>query len=405
MWDVSLVPDRSYRFVRLFILSIATILSIAWLSIVVLNKEDRLFNWDRVAYVALVLRERGVSNDQIRTETYKTLKHEWPISAYAQVTGVGIKNPQSAEYMRLCSQDDKALISQLSFYQSRYAYVLTIDLLERLGLSFTNCFYLLSFLPSVGIVLAFACFLRKNHGEFFAPVILLFTTYSLIFARLPQFGTPDALCAFLFVGGLLWVFESVNPVKGLLLLMLSVLIRPDNALTVVITSFLILFRNHDKKYVYYYIVNMGVSIAMLYIFDKLSGAYPLRVLLYNSLVSPLAYPTDTIISWTWTDHVAALRSNLHELRIAITPSILFIGGAILSLKLFQGTQKRTVLLLILASIVVSSVKYLLMPHVEYRYYIFSSFIALIGLSIAACKGNTEYRTLGTALDTATQPSK
>ncbi len=211
-----------------------------------------LYNWDMLAYMALVVQEDHSDTNQIREITYKAAQDNIPAVDYEHL--VGVTNRKDL------SENSEAFFNKLPFYAVKPMYIKMVSLFYKAGFSLPMATVLPSIIFYLAIGLLFFYWLLKYLKliwAFSASLSIMFSGFMVFMARL---STPDCLSAFLLLSAFYFIIERPSLKWTFFFLILSEFARLDNILPCVfILSFLFFSRKWQRK------INLAWYLLMLVI--------------------------------------------------------------------------------------------------------------------------------------------
>lgn len=176
------------------------------------------YNWDMVAYVATALENRAADANDLHARTWAEIE---PGARESQLYHLRYSNP----YNRHQWENPADFQSQLSMYRVKIAYIALLRWLEPItGLA--NAAILLSVLPAFG--LGMLCLYWLWREDSLQAAVLLAPALALAdFTHMTTAATPDMLLALVSLGAI-YLLARGRELPACLLLIASVLVRPDN---------------------------------------------------------------------------------------------------------------------------------------------------------------------------------
>ncbi|WP_202304495.1 hypothetical protein [Mesorhizobium sp. L-8-10] len=176
------------------------------------------YNWDMVAYVAAALEDRHPDPAELHAETWKRVSEG---ASQSQLYHLQYGTP----YNKHQWENPADFQSQLSMYRVKVAYVALIEALEPLT-GLVKASMLLSILPSLALGALCLWLLGRDdalQGAFLLAPVLMLAGY----AHMTTAVVPDMLVSFVSLLAIL-LFASKRDIAACVVLLVSVLIRPDN---------------------------------------------------------------------------------------------------------------------------------------------------------------------------------
>lgn len=293
--------------------------ALALLSIAVgvnLRLATPFYNWDLVGYIAAVYAYSEDDAQAIHRKTFQELKENLPERAYREITG-------PSRYRTEIARNPEYLAQQIPAYSVKPAYPALMLLLKKAGIDLVSASVLISKLSYLGIAsvlfLWFCATLPPVHSSLITWVIISIPSV----LDLARFSTPDALSTLLILISLALFMERRQTEPALVLMVVSLLARPDNLLLVVLMMLYVGIFQKDKRP---WAVGCGVAgIALYLLVTRLSGNYGWQVLFYNTLVQRVLEPETFVPTLSLGDYLRIYLNEAHPDRIfASTKLIYFI---------------------------------------------------------------------------------
>ncbi len=239
------------------------------------------YNWDMLPYIGVAYRLGGASVEEAHMRTYAVSEAAAPAREHRW-------NTQGGAYRRTVTRDPAAFGQQLPFYSVKPAYPALMLALMRTGLNGVDASVWISRAAYLGIGVILLLWL----ASFLAPIPAVATTAGVMglpfVLDLARLSTPDALSTLLVLPALWLVFDQRRLRAGTALLVLSVPVRPDNLLwVVVVAAYGALRRREDRKAA---VAFVGVATLAYLIQAQASGNLGWVTLFHHSFVERLAHP-------------------------------------------------------------------------------------------------------------------
>ncbi len=208
----------------------------------VFSVKKPAYNWDMLAYMALVIRVEQRDINQIHAMTYDNAKQNIPAEAYVMLTG----NPSS--YRRRMAENAIDFYGNLPFYTIKPLYTGLTYLFYKIGFSLPFSTVLPSILAYMLIGLLLFHWLKKYIKVFFALAAGLFLMYSIEIVNLGRTSTPDCLSGLLLLAAFYFILEKRSLLFAFPFLVVSVFCRLDNIInSCFILYFLTVTDKWEKK--------------------------------------------------------------------------------------------------------------------------------------------------------------
>lgn len=216
-----------------------------------------LYNWDMLAYMAIVLKvdHPEWNAAQVHEATYNISMKKVPSSEY----GYLIQGP----YRERMSKEVAEFDSQLPFYSIKPLYIAVILLFYKAGLSLPMATVLPSILSYFFIGLLLFYWMRKYFKPLHALIVSLLIMYAPFIIEVARMSTPDALSSFCLLAAFCFILEKPSLHWMLLFFLLAVFTRLDNIITcfIILSSLYVFRKSEDVISFRQYILMSGVLIA------------------------------------------------------------------------------------------------------------------------------------------------
>ena len=179
-----------------------------------------IYNWDMLAYMALVVQEDHKDINQIHDLTFQAAKDNIPSLDYEHLVG--------GEYRRNLSENSETFYQTLPFYAIKPLYVKLVSLFHKDGFSLPRATVLPSIICYMLIGLLLFYWLEKYLNLIWAFAASLSIMFSGFMVFLARDSTPDCLSAFLLISSFYFIIERPSLKWILFFLALSVFARIDN---------------------------------------------------------------------------------------------------------------------------------------------------------------------------------
>ena len=198
------------------------------------------YNWDMLAYMALVIQEDNSDIKQIHEMTYKAAKEGIPAIDYEHLLG--------GDHRKNLSKDPTAFYNTLPFYAVKPLYIKMVSLFHKAGFSLPISTVLPSILFYLLIGLLFFFWVLKYLKILWAFAISTFIMLSSFMVFMPRLSTPDCMSAFLLLSSFYFIVERPSIKWVCFFLIFSVFARLDNVVPCFfIISFLFLSVKWEQK--------------------------------------------------------------------------------------------------------------------------------------------------------------
>jgi hypothetical protein len=191
------------------------------------------YNWDMLAYTALVVRMDNSDIKTIHDITYNSAKENLPEREYGYLIG--------NESRKKLADSPEEFYKLLPFYAIKPLYTGIVYLFYKTGFSLPMA----TVMPSIfsyllmGVLLYY--WLKNYLNPLMTFLISLLIMYSGFMISIARESTPDALSAFLLFAAFYFIIQKPAVVFLTLLLTLSIFARLDNVITATVIVCLLFF--------------------------------------------------------------------------------------------------------------------------------------------------------------------
>jgi hypothetical protein len=329
--------------------------------------KKQAYNWDMLAYMAVVLSYENNDISNVHQTVYDIAKKEIPPLAFSHLTDT------SSSYKKLMAESPGEFHLQYPFYSVKPLYTGLVWLFYKAGIPLPKATVLPSLLAFFGIALLLFSWIKRYHTANFTACVssLLMLSPPLLLAS--QISTPDSLSALLLLAAFFFIVEKKQPVVTAILLSVSVFARLDNILPSIFISLAIFYKESItlhislKKYLLFLLVLIICYVLISSVILK--GEW--GALYYPAFFSHLNEHYDIHRSFSFTGYISLVKSQLmtglyYSLIIPyLLLCLLFLYNP-LSKKLSGYTTEQ---ILCVASIVIIAVRFILQPAVTDRFYL------------------------------------
>jgi hypothetical protein len=198
------------------------------------------YNWDMVAYMAVVIGYDHPNPNYVHDTVYAIVKQQIPGSIYSQLIDGGI------EFRKRMAENPNEFYRQMTFYAVKPLYTRFIYFIYKTGVPLIQA----TILPSlIGYLLIgfLLIFWIKRYLEFsFAIAFCFLTMISAPMWDIARCSSPDCLSAFLLLSAIYFILEIKSLPFTFIFLVFSILSRLDNVIPAVIFISLLTFSNKWK---------------------------------------------------------------------------------------------------------------------------------------------------------------
>ncbi|HEY8470266.1 MAG TPA: hypothetical protein VIL18_11520 [Longimicrobiales bacterium] len=260
---------------------LATVFALLALLAANLRWAEPYYNWDMLGYVGAAHRLAGASPVEAHRWTFDRAAEVVPPEQYAWLV-------EGSELGQTVAADPAAFTQQLPFYSVKPAYPLLIRALDALGLEpiLASVWISRAAYAAIGLVILLWLWRFLSLGAALATAWAIMAVQVVL--ETGQLSTPDALSAVVVLSALCLVFEAHRFGTGLFLLLLSIAIRPDNLLWLMIVAGYVALQDRGAR------ARAGVAaaagVAAFVALFAWAGEPGWRALFHHAFVEPLPYP-------------------------------------------------------------------------------------------------------------------
>ena len=334
------------------------------------------YDWDLVAYVGSAIALHEKDSGAIQSRAYAALQRELPKDDYTEIAS-------GSEFRRDVAQNADHFRQQLPFYQIRPLYLWILAALHAGGLGFVTGTRVLSSaaMLAIGVLLFF--WMRRYTADAFAQVATLLLLITPVIFTSARTGSPDALSALAVLIGVFQLIERNRMVQGAMFLLVSLLLRTDNAIFVVLVFLSFAMAGTALKSRTFKIGACVLAIATVLTVNHTEHSYSWNVLLRNT-ESPIVNPAEAPERFTRGDYFNAVDDMIDEARQQSVTVFPFLALLSLISSRTPLRLKRLVKVVLLSW----AARIVLFPHIEDRY--FTAGAAIIGVAgVAAVRSRNE----------------
>jgi hypothetical protein len=324
------------------------------------------YDWDLAAYAGCAIATHESSPTAIHTGTYAVLHRELPGDAYTEIVS-------ASDFRRDVAQNPEHFVQQLRFYQIRPLYIRALSTLHLSGIGYVAAAQILSIAAFAGIGVLLFMWTRPSVGDRTPAIcvtLLLFTPVLFTSART---GSPDALSAFVVLLGTYLLVERQRAVFGVVLLLISLFIRTDNILYLIVLFGCRALLARPLRLRAYWISAALLAITCVASINHVEHSYSWSMLMQNT-ETPVTNPAEIAPDFSVHDYFAAWADTIDEARENSVLVFPFVAALVL-LSRRADPKMRALIYVVLLSWMA---RLLLFPHIEDRYFI--SGCALIGIA-------------------------
>lgn len=350
-----------------------TALFLAGLFIAVLTFSNPIYDWDALAYTAVLLKWEGLNSQEIHQAIYKRL--------LPGLGGATEKFLASNDFERLSRDSADYFFSQLPFYANKPLYLSLAFLLTNVGLSTLDALQSLSALGYALLFTGMVSLLHDYINYWLALLIGLAVAIHPVLWIPSRLLTPDMLSsALLFWSCLFFLRNKIH--YALLLAIVSVGIRPDNILFSVTASVAFFLYSRNPKY--FIVLYAGLAILIYFIIQNVTHGYGWKITFQHSIIS-LKKPIEewNTIPLTAEIYFQSLLKYIQRYQLLLMSAIIVAAFAIQSsFRAVQGSIVHRRLYAILLSLIALTIgRFFAFPRFDTRYNVCAFAFAMIIMAI------------------------
>jgi len=276
------------------------------------------YNWDLIPYLGVAERLGGAAPEESHELAYKAIRESVPQRNWKLLTA-------SDEYRRTVADDPASFAQQLPFYSVKPAYPLLILALDRTGVNPVQASVLVSQAAYVGIGIILFVWL----ASFLPPVAAAVGAWGgagLPFTlELARLSTPDALSTLIVLTALWLLVEQGRSQAGMLLLLLSIPVRPDNLLWLLTMGGYTGIRKRSDRTMAASVLVGGIVLYL--VLARGSGNLGWTILFHHSFVERISYPGTFQPSLTAFEYLWIYLRESHPVNLPPFVMLFSLAGA------------------------------------------------------------------------------
>ena len=327
------------------------------------------YDWDLVAYVGSAIALEEHDSKLIHQQAYAAVHAELPEDDYADITN-------GSDFRRDVAQNPDHFRQQLRFYQIRPLYTWTFAALHRIGIAYVQATRIISATAFFFIGILMQSWLRRYLGEIQTAVCAILLLLAPVVFTSARTGSPDALSALIVLLGVYVSIESDAALIGSALLLLSLTLRTDNVLFVLIFLGVETLRASSKRIRATAAIATVAAVAVVLVINHAEHSYPWSVLMQNT-ATPIVNPAEVSPRISISNYFDAVRDMVDEAGENSVTVFPFIAAVALFSSRTPSRLKRLVKIVLLSW----AAHIIIFPHIEDRYFIAGA--AMIGVAAAA----------------------
>jgi hypothetical protein len=321
-------------------------------------------NWDIIGYVATIKSESSTEPADIHAATFDDVKKSVDQENFSSLID------KNNNYRNTVYNDPQSLIEQIPFYKIRIAYIESVKLIHKTGLSITeSTYYVSAICAAISIILISTALSHLKINSLWLPIIVIPTGIS----TLSQFSTPDAMASMAAIACVVALMQ--NKSYGLIIAALLPAIRTDY---IIFSTLICIFYFYVKNIKSHSIIALFISILIYLIIQKSSGNYGWWTLFHFTLIEANPYPSKIsseisigLFLGVYLDGLKSLFMHHHVLLFVACGWIFYKQKSIIKIPDYQ--------LLIVLPAAYIILHWLAFPMYETRFFAFAASIMSIGL--------------------------
>ncbi len=321
------------------------------------------YNWDLLPYIGCVVQLGESDPEQIHRQTYALLQERFTPEVYSTFV-------DPSPYRRELARSPEAFFEQLPYYRIKPLYIGLLALGRLAGLHPVDASFAISILSALTIMVLIPLALRRRFSLGRAHLLGGLVSVAAGLPYLARLSSPDALSAVLLLGACSCALLYRRNAAAYSLLLLSILVRPDNLIFVLLfLAYQYLARHPGLEISLNRTAILGVCALLVYTVTGLAGPrYPHVTLVHHTFVGALAYPAsfDPELSFELLYRVA--RKAVGQAILERTMSAFCLIGLVSLLLPRRGTvadQAKGMIVLVLLNI---ALRLPLFPLLDARFY-------------------------------------
>lgn len=348
------------------------------------------YNWDMLAYMALVVQQSNSDVSTIHQTTYQAAKAHVPSPEYERFF--------QGDYRKKIAESPETFFKELPFYAVKPLYIKLVSLFHKAGFSLPLSTVLPSIIFYLAIGLLLYHWLLKYINRFGALAFSLLIMYTGPMISLAKLSTPDCLSTFLLLSAFYFIIQKPSIIWTCFFLLLSMFVRLDNIIPcLLIISFLFFTNKWQKKIqLKYYLLLMAVFVGCYFVITAITMKpfgwgtlyYPQFALhLDLSHTANTAFSLKAYLQLVISQLTTALAFH-HFVFFLFVALLLFYPRPPFQWKILTWEQAFSLLLLLIIS-----VRFVLFPDLSDRfnmaYYLFFLILLIKKIAIATNRSSLQ----------------
>jgi len=256
------------------------------------------YNWDMLAYVALARDDGSADFVEVHRNLYADLATVVSAEQYNILTGIlpgkGSlpREAKDRKYMAEVARDAAAFREQLPFYSVKPVYPMLISLLGFLSIDHFHASVIVTLTAYVLVCALVWHWLRRYHASKVTAAFAALVVLTSPLATLARTSSPDLLSVWVIALSTYLLLEHRVIAWAIALMLLSIPIRPNNAVWVVVmTGYLAVWAPTTIRINRWVAAGVaGAAVAVYVALTQLAEFYGLSTLFYVATVEYLPRP-------------------------------------------------------------------------------------------------------------------
>lgn len=331
------------------------------------------YNWDMLAYMALVVKMENGDINEVHKITYNSARQHIPSEEYANLVNGALRQERF--------ENPAEFNGVLPFYAVKPFYVWSSYVFYKAGFTLPVSTVLPSIIAYLLIGLLLFHWLNRHHKLFFSFAAGLLMMVSSIMIEAARLSTPDCISAFFLLTAFYFILEKPSVLVAFLFLTVSLLVRLDNiVLSCLLVSFLFFNRKWVKKIpIVQYVVMLAVLAAVYVMVSGLAKEYDWGSFYYPDFVKYYHPGHPSQSSFSVSGYMALVYERM-IMAILYTQFSFFLLLVLIWLSTSYPGKFSTLpfeLLFCILLIVTIFIRFVLFPDMENRFYIAYYLVILV----------------------------
>ena len=305
----------------------------------------------------------------IHDRAYREVLRDAPPMVVAHMLGTD-ENTHTAAVRRDRYANADHFVECLPYFSVKPLYIEFISGLHWLGIRMFPAIVLASVLPAFALTLLMCVWTLRLHGS------LLILCVFLVVPEIRILGYdqgPDALSALVLLGSFIFIFAAGRLCPGVTLLLVSIWIRPDDAVFVLVILAYLGLKGQIPAWIA--LILAAIAFASPIVIGHYGGSYGWKALYSHTFKYVEMAPGEFAPTFTANDYVRALRQGF--VNILNSSSVTYVVLGMISYK--TVSEMRVPLML---ALVASAIHFVIYPNFEPRYYALSYALVAIASTVS-----------------------